>query len=111
MLLLGKFRAVPGWVQPQSAHFVIEAAPICRVRVSPSANALPGHGSRLLASGGVSPGATLGLGSRSGLVFYQVTLRPSLPSHVKPSSILLIKIRSPNLCPYPYPAQILPWLL
>ena len=42
------------------------------------------------------------LGSCSGLVFYQVTLRPSLPSYVKLSPILLVKIKSPNLCPYPY---------
>ncbi len=42
------------------------------------------------------------LGWCSGLVFYQVTLRSSLPSHVKLPSILLVKIRSPNLCPYPY---------
>ncbi len=43
------------------------------------------------------------LGSCSGLVSFQVTRRPSLPSHVKLPSILLVNIRSQDLCPCPYP--------
>ena len=43
------------------------------------------------------------LGSCSGLVSYQLTLRLSLPSRVKLSSILLVKIRGLSLCPYSYP--------
>ena len=44
------------------------------------------------------------LGSCSGLISCQLTLRPTLPSRVKLSSILLVKIRDLSLCPYPDPA-------
>ena len=42
-------------------------------------------------------------GSRSGLIVRPLTLRLSLPSRVKLSLMLLVKIRGLSLCPSPYP--------